>query len=250
MADQIDLRGHRTYNRSANPRNGGRDGKEAQTWLRHLSPRNFACSPVSGRCSSTHQKAIWKCWESCLKALGCASSRKASSTLQVFCESLAELEEPSGQPVFHSYHSSPIGLIEVGGTSEAVTSLHFVEQRRGARDSAPILGEALKQLEAYFSGALQVFSVPIALQGTAFQQCVWAELQKIPYGHTASYLDIAEALGKRSAVRAVGAANGQNPISIIVPCHRVIGSNGDLVGYGGGLWRKEWLLKHEGALLL
>jgi len=90
----------------------------------------------------------------------------------------------------------------------------------------------------------------VALQpeGTDFQKAVWQQLAAIPYGQTASYGDIARALGNPQAVRAVGAANGQNPISIIIPCHRVIGSNGKLTGYGGGLWRKEWLLEHEGRL--
>jgi methylated-DNA-[protein]-cysteine S-methyltransferase len=86
--------------------------------------------------------------------------------------------------------------------------------------------------------------------GTAFQQRVWQQLLTVPYGQTVSYQEIANALGNPKAVRAVGAANGQNPISIIAPCHRIIGSNGALIGYGGGLWRKEWLLKHEGGLLI
>src|SRR5207249_2519894 len=91
--------------------------------------------------------------------------------------------------------------------------------------------------------------LPVQAHGTAFQQRVWAALRSIPAGRTVTYRHIAEAIGSPSAVRAVGAANGQNPIALIVPCHRVIASDGTLCGYGGGLWRKEWLLRHEGALL-
>ena len=108
----------------------------------------------------------------------------------------------------------------------------------------------LKQLEDYFAGKLRKFRVKLALQGTGFQLSVWDALTRIPFGETTSYGAIASRIGAPRASRAVGAANGQNPISIIAPCHRVIGSDGDLTGYGGGLWRKEWLLKHEGALLL
>ena len=151
---------------------------------------------------------------------------------------------------FYSYYTSPIGLVEVGGTSTAITTLYFVEQRRITYTSTPVVDQAVQQVEAYLTGMLSEFDVPVALQGTPFQQTVWQQLLTIPFGHTASYQDVADAIGKPKAVRAVGAANGRNPVSIIVPCHRVIGSNGKLVGYGGGLWRKEWLLRHEGSLLL
>ncbi|MBN1937224.1 MAG: methylated-DNA--[protein]-cysteine S-methyltransferase [Anaerolineae bacterium] len=113
----------------------------------------------------------------------------------------------------------------------------------------PVIEMALVQLDEYFSGVRRVFDLPLGLHGTEFQQRVWRQLLEIPYGQTASYAEVARALGNPQAVRAVGLANGKNPISIIVPCHRVIGSDGNLVGYGGGLWRKEWLLKHEGCLL-
>jgi methylated-DNA-[protein]-cysteine S-methyltransferase len=109
-------------------------------------------------------------------------------------------------------------------------------------------GEVAAQLEAYFDSQLKEFTVPLAPAGTAFQLAVWAELTKIPYGSTTSYGEIARALGKSPvASRAVGSANGANPIAVIVPCHRVIGSDGSLTGYGGGLRRKELLLKLEGA---
>jgi methylated-DNA-[protein]-cysteine S-methyltransferase len=105
--------------------------------------------------------------------------------------------------------------------------------------------EIVQELEEYFARKRMVFTVPIAPEGTTFQQRVWTELQTIPYGETRSYSQLADAIGKRSAMRAVGAANGRNPISIIVPCHRVIGRNGTLVGYGGGLERKRFLLELE-----
>jgi AraC family transcriptional regulator of adaptative response/methylated-DNA-[protein]-cysteine methyltransferase len=108
--------------------------------------------------------------------------------------------------------------------------------------------ELRKQLKEYFNGDRRDFSVALNLVGTEFQKSVWKILQTIPYGETISYKTEAQRLGKPSAVRAVANANGHNRISIIIPCHRVIGDNGKLVGYGGGLWRKEWLLKHEGAI--
>jgi methylated-DNA-[protein]-cysteine S-methyltransferase len=106
------------------------------------------------------------------------------------------------------------------------------------------------QLAAYFDRDLRRFNVPLAFGGTAFQQRVWGRLLEVPYGTTTSYLEIAKALGNPAAVRAVGAANGANPIAVIVPCHRVVGTSGTLTGYAGGLATKEWLLRHEGAVLL
>jgi len=150
----------------------------------------------------------------------------------------------------YAYLDSPIGLIELGGAAEALTTVAFVEQRRGGVEPNAVLDEAWRQLAEYFAGERHEFDAPLALRGSEFQLAVWNQLLTIPYGQTASYQDIADALGKPRAVRAVGAANGQNPIAIIVPCHRVVGSNGKLVGYGGGLWRKEWLLRHEGAIML
>ena len=114
----------------------------------------------------------------------------------------------------------------------------------------PIATEALRQLRAYFAGQLRRFELPLDLRGTDFQLRVWRELERIPYGETRSYLQIAEAIGAPRAVRAVGAANGANPIPIVVPCHRVIGASGKLVGYGGGLPLKKRLLQLEGALAL
>lgn len=144
------------------------------------------------------------------------------------------------------YYESPIGLVEIGGAPDGVTSLLFVERRREAVASDALVEEAVKQVREYFLGSRREFDLPLALSGTEFQRLVWRQLLTVAFGRTASYGDIAGALGKPRAVRAVGAANGQNPISIIVPCHRIVGSDGRLVGYGGGLWRKEWLLRHEG----
>ena len=151
---------------------------------------------------------------------------------------------------FLGYYDSPIGLIQVAGTAQAITSLYFVERRRTEDHPNAVVEAALRQVREYFLGTRRAFDLPMVLHGTDFQRLVWQQLLTIPYGHTVSYQGIANALGKPKAVRAVGAANGQNPIAIVVPCHRVVGSNGKLTGYGGGLWRKEWLLRHEGAMLL
>jgi methylated-DNA-[protein]-cysteine S-methyltransferase len=148
------------------------------------------------------------------------------------------------------YYESPIGLTEIGATDYSVISLLFVEERKPEATSNVVCAEAIRQLAEYFEGTRKDFDLPLGFTGTEFQKQVWTELTAIPFGQTVSYGDLARSIGKPSAVRAVGAANGDNPIPIIVPCHRVIGSDGGLTGYGGGLERKEWLLKHEGGLLL
>jgi len=144
------------------------------------------------------------------------------------------------------YYSSPIGLIEIIGTTETITGIFFREKMaQSEAKNAPALKECRDQLQAYFTGQLQKFDLPLSFSGTEFQLLVWHALQQIPYGETVSYSQIAININRPMAVRAVGGANHRNPISIIVPCHRVIGANGKLVGYGGGLWRKQWLLDHE-----
>jgi methylated-DNA-[protein]-cysteine S-methyltransferase len=148
------------------------------------------------------------------------------------------------------YYDSPLGLIEIRATAEAVTYLEFAEEAQEAGQPGVMTERTKQQLADYFAGKRREFDLPLAFDGTDFQKLVWQQLLTIPYGRIISYQDLANEIGKPDAVRAVGAANGQNPISIIAPCHRVIGSDGHLTGYGGGLWRKEWLLKHEGALLL
>ena len=126
--------------------------------------------------------------------------------------------------------------------------LHSFGEAPGERnDHNRWMNQAAEELRAYFAGNLRHFSVPLDMEGTEFQLHVWRQLTKIPYGETRSYAQVAEAVGRPKAVRAVGAANGSNPVAIIVPCHRVIGSNGKLTGYGGGLPMKKRLLELEGA---
>lgn len=147
---------------------------------------------------------------------------------------------------FKTHYKSPIGTVEIEGTQDSILNLNFVDQAHSDDDDLPsCIKECAKQIDEYFQGNRKTFSLNLIMQGTDFQKSVWRQLMKIPYGTTASYGEVAVAIGNPTACRAVGSANGKNPISIIVPCHRVIGSDGTLTGYGGGLWRKDWLLKHE-----
>lgn len=147
---------------------------------------------------------------------------------------------------FKTHYKSPIGTVEIEGTQDSILNLNFVDQAQSDDADLPAcIKECAKQIDEYFQGNRKTFSLNLIMQGTDFQKSVWRQLMKIPYGTTASYGEVAVAIGNPTACRAVGSANGKNPISIIVPCHRVIGSDGTLTGYGGGLWRKEWLLKHE-----
>lgn len=145
---------------------------------------------------------------------------------------------------------TPIGWLQIHATDTAITALDFDAEPRTPVHPNALTDQCKQQLTEYFAGRRQDFDLPLAGQGTAFQKSVWQALTRIPYGTTCCYMDIATAIGDRKAVRAVGAANGRNPIPIIVPCHRVIGRDGSLIGFGGGLDKKEWLLKHEGALLV
>ena len=149
---------------------------------------------------------------------------------------------------------SPLGPLTLTATGGLIDGLFMDAQRhapgidRGrARDEAPFV-ELVAQLQAYFAGSPVEFDVPLSLLGTDFQQRVWNELREIPLGETISYGELARRLGAPGASRAVGLANGRNPVSIVVPCHRVIGANGRLTGYGGGLQRKAWLLRHEAEM--
>lgn len=148
---------------------------------------------------------------------------------------------------FHwAYYDSPIGILKIVGAEQGVFGVHFVEKKIDPDPSIPLpLKECCRQLYEYFVGDRKEFSIKLQLQGTIFQKKVWDQLMKIPYGKTASYKDIASAINNAKAVRAVGNANGSNNIAIIIPCHRVIAHDGTLGGYGGGLWKKEWLLDHE-----
>ena len=145
------------------------------------------------------------------------------------------------------YLNTPVGWLEINASNTSVTAIRFVEQKKSVNNNA-ISDSCKTQLEEYFFSDRKIFDLPLEPQGTDFQRSIWQQLSKIPYGVSASYRDIAIAVNNPKAVRAVGAANGRNPISIVVPCHRVIGSNGSLTGYAGGLERKQWLLKHEGLL--
>jgi methylated-DNA-[protein]-cysteine S-methyltransferase len=149
------------------------------------------------------------------------------------------------------YQSSPIGMIEILGTVEKITSILFIENQEAiaSQNECPqVLEECKNQLDEYFRGIRREFTFPYQLEGTAFQKKVWGALAEVSYAETASYKEIAVSIGNEKATRGVGSANGKNRLSIVIPCHRIIGSNGKLTGYAGGLWRKEWLLRHEGSL--
>ncbi len=151
-------------------------------------------------------------------------------------------------------HPSPLGTMRIAASELGICSIrfpqhaHFSDEQMQAWQHAPhdaLLLRTAQQLDEYFHGERQVFDVPLDLHGTAFQQKVWRALQTIPYGKTSNYGELAKQIGQANAARPLGAANGRNPISIIVPCHRVIGANGALVGYAGGLERKQALLALE-----
>ncbi|PKF50742.1 methylated-DNA--[protein]-cysteine S-methyltransferase [Enterovibrio nigricans] len=150
----------------------------------------------------------------------------------------------------YSYRS-PLGLITLTASDKGLTSLSLPEYKYDVPvcsehiENKLMFEDLVSQLDRYFSGEAFAFNVALDLQGTAFQQRIWEMLQKIPAGETRCYGDLANQIGKPNASRAVGAANGQNPIAIIVPCHRIIGKNGKLTGYAGGLAAKAWLLAHE-----
>lgn len=146
---------------------------------------------------------------------------------------------------YKAYYESPIGTIEVGGNEEGITYLDFVDKIEAIEDVPDYLKQCLKELDEYFKGERKEFTVNCVVQGTDFQKKVWKALMEVPYGSTETYKDVAVKTGNDKAVRAVGNANHNNKIAIIIPCHRVVGSNGKLTGYAGGLWRKEWLLEHE-----
>jgi methylated-DNA-[protein]-cysteine S-methyltransferase len=145
-----------------------------------------------------------------------------------------------------SYFESPLGLIQVKSINQKICLVEFAEKETEPFTiDTPLNKECIKQLKEYFAGTRLHFDLPIFQIGTDFQQKVWSELLNIPYGTTQSYGQLARKIGDIKSVRAVGTTNGKNRIAIIVPCHRVIGSDGSLTGYAGELWRKEWLLKHE-----
>jgi methylated-DNA-[protein]-cysteine S-methyltransferase len=152
------------------------------------------------------------------------------------------------------YFDSPLGVLEITGSERGVSSVAFVAARPAGK-SAPADGAAepliacRRQIDEYFRGLRTAFDLPLDLGGTPFQLEVWRRLRLVPFGATTTYGAIAAAMKRPGAARAVGGANHRNPISIIIPCHRVVGGGGSLVGYGGGLWRKERLLDHERSVL-
>ncbi|WP_027632760.1 methylated-DNA--[protein]-cysteine S-methyltransferase [Clostridium hydrogeniformans] len=147
---------------------------------------------------------------------------------------------------YYGYYNSPIGILEIICSEDAILSVMFVDQENYVMDKGnEILENTIIQLNEYFNGSRKEFNLRFSLSGTDFQKNVWNELLKIPYGETLSYKDLAIRIGNEKSVRAVGSANGKNKIWIIVPCHRVIGVNGSLNGYAGGIDRKQWLLNHE-----
>lgn len=161
----------------------------------------------------------------------------------------------AGQRRVHTVVGSPVGPLTLVAAGGALAGLSMARQRhapppgwcgeRVAEQDSTLLGHAARQLREYFGGDRTEFSLPLALGGSVFQQRVWAALQGIGYGQTVSYGELAARIGQPSASRAVGLANGRNPVSIIVPCHRVVGADGSLTGYGGGIERKQYLLAHE-----
>lgn len=151
--------------------------------------------------------------------------------------------------------ASAVGPLRLTVTEEALVGLHFVDDDGAAVTGVdpadpPLLAQAKRELAEYFAGRRRRFEVPVVLAGTPFQRAVWAALQEIGWGQTLSYGELARQIGRPTASRAVGAANGANPVAIVVPCHRVIGADGSLTGYGGGEPRKRWLLEHEGQATL
>lgn len=149
-------------------------------------------------------------------------------------------------PKFISIYECPLGFQEITATDDAIISILYRDEKPEIKSvTNGIIDSCINQLNEYFAGTRQSFDINLRLIGTDFQKTVWHELLKIPYGETISYLELSTRLFNKLAIRAVGTANGKNPVNIIVPCHRVIGANGKLIGYGGGLWRKQWLLEHE-----
>ncbi len=140
---------------------------------------------------------------------------------------------------------TPLGIAELTGDSDGLASVKILDDGIASPEIPSELQEPVSQLEAYFKGTLKSFDLKLNPQGTDFQKRVWKKLLEIPYGSTTSYLQLSKELGDEKAIRAVASANGKNPLWIIVPCHRVIGSNGSLTGYAGGLQRKKWLLDLE-----
>jgi methylated-DNA-[protein]-cysteine S-methyltransferase len=144
-----------------------------------------------------------------------------------------------------SYLESPVGLIKIVASEQYVVSVTYPRKKSDDENPNEATRTCMDQLHEYFNGSRKLFDIPVRAKGTEFQVRVWEELMKVPFGTRTTYVDLARKLGDPKYTRAVGLANSRNRISIIVPCHRVVGRDGKLTGYAGGLWRKHWLLKHE-----
>jgi methylated-DNA-[protein]-cysteine S-methyltransferase len=156
----------------------------------------------------------------------------------------------SEHKLYYDYIDTPLGELELTSSSTHLLSALYVKTDKNVLDKQPVLqsainNEAKNQLNAFFKKEITEFNLPLHPAGTDFQKSVWNELIKIPFGTTISYLTLAKKLGDINSIRAAASANGKNPITIIIPCHRVIGTDGKLVGYSGDMWRKQWLLDHE-----
>lgn len=144
---------------------------------------------------------------------------------------------------------TPLGIAKIKGSEEGISEIKILDKTPPPTSEVPeMLLPAVEQIEAYFRGELKEFNFKVKLEGTDFQKRVWSALMEIPYGKTQSYMELSKRLGDAKAIRAVASANGRNPLWIVIPCHRVIGSDGSLTGYAGGISRKRWLLEHEGIL--
>lgn len=148
--------------------------------------------------------------------------------------------------MFSDIMNTPVGTLLIQASAQGITEVDFIDTHNNKVHRNELTSRCKQQLQEYFESKRKSFDLPLDLQGTTFQRSVWTRLSNIPFGQAVSYRDIADLLSKPKAVRAVGAANGKNPIAIIVPCHRVIGADRTLTGYAGGLHRKAWLLEHEG----
>lgn len=152
--------------------------------------------------------------------------------------------------MYEVYHRTPVGVAFITADDTHITKVSIRDETvEETTTDSPLLLEAIKQLDEYFAGERKDFDLPLNQPGTDFQQEVWQELLKIPYGKTISYGQQSDKMKNPLAIRAIAAANGKNNLWVIVPCHRVIGSNGSLTGYAGGLWRKQWLLEHEARVM-
>lgn len=152
--------------------------------------------------------------------------------------------------MYEAFHKTPLGFVRVRANEEGITSISIRDEECVETPSdSPHINLALQQLDEYFEGSRKEFDLPLNQAGTAFQQQVWQQLITIPYGKTISYRQQSQIMNSPLAIRAIASANGKNNLWVVVPCHRVIGSNGSLTGYAGGIWRKKWMLEHEARVM-